>query len=177
MEFQHRFPRLFRNGMGIRFTGRVHEQLRTSLLTTGARVRESGLVLLHSGYDIDAQTRKAKLERNLHLLQLDHADRPDDGFLYFHLGETWTQLAQPAEGARGYERALASAGLDTAHRATAHQNLASVLLKQNCLRAAAAAALRALRIDRDALPAWLHLAGARIRMGQYERGVRCAETL
>jgi len=176
LEFQHQFPRLFRNGLAIRFAGRVHEQVRGSLDAAGARVQTSGIVLVHSGYDIDARTRKAKLERNLKLLQLDHADRPDDGFLHFHLGETWTQLGKFEEARLWYERALRSAGLDGAHRAAAHQNLASVLLQQGCLREAAMQALRALRTDRDTLPAWLHLAAARIRMGDYEGGVRSAGT-
>lgn len=175
MEFVHRFPRLFRNGLGIRFTGRVHEQVGPSLQGARARLRESSIVLLHSGYDIDTVRRKAKLERNLRLLQLDYADRPGDGFLCFHLGETWTQLGQPAEAACWYERAIAGGGLDAPHRAAAYQNLASVLLQQGCPREAAVAAMRALRIDRSALPAWLHLAGARLRMGQPEQGVRCAE--
>lgn len=174
VEFQHQFPRLFRNGLGIRFSGRVHEQLRPSLDAVGARVRTSSIVLVHSGYDIDARTRRAKLERNQRMLELDYAERPDDGFLHFHLGETWTQLGQPAKAATWYTRALASRSLDRAHRAAAHQNLASVLLKQGELREAAVQALRALRTDRDTLPAWLHLAAARIRMGQHDRGVRCA---
>jgi|CXWL01.1.fsa_nt_gi tetratricopeptide (TPR) repeat protein len=176
LEFQHQFPRLFRNGLGIRFAGRVHEQLRASMDAAAARVQTSGIVLVHSGYDIDARTRKSKLERNLKLLQLDHAERPGDGFLHFHLGETWKQLGKLEEAVLWYQRALSSAGLDCAHRATAHQNLASVLLLQGRLREAALQALRALRTDRDALPAWLHLSAARIRMGHYERGVRCAST-
>lgn len=174
-EFQHLFPRLFRNHLGIRFHGRVHEQLQPSLAAARARVRTSAIVLLHSGYDMEAPTRQAKVERNLKLLQLDHADRPEDGFLHFHLGEACAQLVRPAEAAGWYARAIASGHLDPAHCAAAHQNLASVLLQQGDLREAAVQALRALRTDRDALPAWLHLAGARIRMGQHGRGVRCAE--
>ena len=42
-----------------------------------------------------AESRRAKLERNLHLLELDNADRPDDLFTLLNLGGTLLHLARP----------------------------------------------------------------------------------
>ena len=42
-----------------------------------------------------AESRRAKLECNLHLLELDNADRPDDLFMLLNLGGTLLHLARP----------------------------------------------------------------------------------
>jgi tetratricopeptide (TPR) repeat protein len=167
-EFVHRYPRLFRNIKGVRFQGRVHEQVAPSLAATGCVVRTSGLVLVHSGYCIGTAHKQSKLERNLRLLELDRADRPDDGFVLYHLGETRALLQQPAEAVPCYEAALRTSTLDTAHRAAAYQNLASVLLRLGRLDEAVAAADAALRTDSQTAMALLVRAAARTRQGAFE---------
>jgi len=174
VEFWHEFPRLFRNRIGVRFTGRVHEQVGPALAAVAARVGRSDLVLLHSGYVLDADGRRAKLERNLHLLELDREERPHDGFVHFHLGETLAQLGRMADAAGWYQHALAATTLDRVHRATASQNLAGVLVRLGRARDAAVAALNALRLDRSTLPAWLHLAAAYTQMHRYDGALRAA---
>jgi hypothetical protein len=44
-----------------------------------------------------AESRRAKLERNLHLLELDNADRPDDLLTLLNLGGTLLDLAKTEE--------------------------------------------------------------------------------
>src|SRR5260370_1596740 len=82
--------RLFRNRPEHRWCYRVHEQILPALKTTGAEVRWTDIVIHHVGYQ-DAATTPRKLERNLRLLQLDHAEHPDQPYILFNLG--WAHLA------------------------------------------------------------------------------------
>ena len=72
--------RLFRNRPEHRWRYRVHEQILPALKTTGAEIRWTDIVIHHVGYQ-DALTTRRKLERNLRLLQLDHAEHPDEPFV------------------------------------------------------------------------------------------------
>jgi tetratricopeptide (TPR) repeat protein len=81
--------RLFRNRPDIRWKYRVHEQILPALRATGAEVLFTDIVIQHTGYVDPAYTRQ-KLGRNLRLLQLDHADHPNDPYILFHLG--WAHL-------------------------------------------------------------------------------------
>jgi len=67
------FPRL----PGVRFEGRVHEQVAPSLAALGIPCHATDIVVHHHGYS-DAETLKRKLRRNHELLKSELADRPDD---------------------------------------------------------------------------------------------------
>ncbi|HEX6512851.1 MAG TPA: glycosyltransferase [Chloroflexota bacterium] len=70
--------RLFRNGLGIRFHGRVHEQPRLPQETGSPRLLNQEQVRVrHWGYASDPAGMQRKLARNLHLLELSMAEEPD----------------------------------------------------------------------------------------------------
>jgi tetratricopeptide (TPR) repeat protein len=81
--------RLFRNRPEHRWCYRVHEQILPALKSTEAEIRWTDIVIHHVGYQ-DAATTRRKLERNLRLLQLDHAEHPDMPYILFNLG--WAQV-------------------------------------------------------------------------------------
>jgi tetratricopeptide (TPR) repeat protein len=113
-------PRVFQRRQEIRWCYRVHEQVLPSILRAGARMQFSDVVLHHSGY-ADEATRRRKDERNLRLLRLDRAERPDDHSVCFHLGMTLVTLDQPAEAISHLEQGLrfAPAGDPTIRKAHA----------------------------------------------------------
>jgi glycosyltransferase involved in cell wall biosynthesis len=74
--------RLFRNRLEHRWKYRVHEQILPALKSTGTEIRWTDIVIHHVGYQDPALTRQ-KLERNLRLLHLDHAEHPDDPYILF----------------------------------------------------------------------------------------------
>jgi tetratricopeptide (TPR) repeat protein len=59
--------RMFRNGLGLRFEGIIHENLRNSLARIGATTGQAEVTLKHTGYT--AESLPGKLRRNLPLLQ------------------------------------------------------------------------------------------------------------
>jgi glycosyltransferase involved in cell wall biosynthesis len=82
----HRYTRIFRNGMGFRFRGRIHEQIRDSIEMNGYQILDSLINIKHYGY---SKKDPQKLERNLKLLLLDYAENPDDHFISYHLAQTY----------------------------------------------------------------------------------------
>ncbi len=169
--FVHAFPRLFRNRPDFRFQRRVHEQIHPSLEAAGARIRHSDLDIEHDGYAVDHAARRLKLERNLMLLQMDLEERPGDGFVLYHLGETYALLEDPATARTFYRRALEIEELPPEYRASALQNLASALLSLNDLDPAIEAARDALRWNRNALTSYLILGSAECRKGECRKAI------
>jgi len=83
--------RLFRNDAEIRWDYRVHEQVLPALQRAGHQVHRTDILITHTGYQ-DYSKQAGKTERNLRLLLLDQADRPDDPFTLFNLGLTYSRL-------------------------------------------------------------------------------------
>src|SRR5205814_5606554 len=84
---------------------RVHEQVLPALRQAGFAVRFTDLVIDHAGYQDPDLTRR-KLERNLRLLRLEQAERPDDPFTLFNLGWAQAELGRPAEALPCLRRSL-----------------------------------------------------------------------
>lgn len=81
--------KLFRNHPGVRFEGRIHEQILASLRRVGGEiVRLSGPIVLHSGYDSSPEGQSRKRERDHHLLWFDLMDDPTHPFKLFNCGMT-----------------------------------------------------------------------------------------
>jgi glycosyltransferase involved in cell wall biosynthesis len=98
--------RLFRNDSKHRWTFRVHEQILPALRVTGADVRWSNVVVLHTGYT-DPVLRRKKLDRDLRLLNLELAERPGHPFTLFNLGSVSYELGRPAEALPIFRESLA----------------------------------------------------------------------
>src|SRR5438309_383390 len=72
------------HGLGVAWTGRVHEQIALACLKRGDRPVLTGVEVRHSGYG-SADVVRRKQARNLRLLELEHADRPDDPWVVLQL--------------------------------------------------------------------------------------------
>jgi tetratricopeptide (TPR) repeat protein len=97
--------RLFRNRPDIRWDYRVHEQILPRLRKAGHAVRFTVIVLEHTGY-LDPALRQRKLERNLRLLYLDLAERPNDAFTLFNLGWAYADLGRCGEAIPMLQKSL-----------------------------------------------------------------------
>jgi tetratricopeptide (TPR) repeat protein len=97
--------RLFRNHPALRWDYRVHEQILPALQRAGHAVRFTNIAITHTGYT-NPTLRYKKLERNLRLLHLDLAERPNDPFTLFNLGWAFADLGRIAEAIPLLERSL-----------------------------------------------------------------------
>jgi len=98
--------RLFRNDPQIRWSYRVHEQILPAVRQSGGAVRWTDITIHHSGYQ-DPALRRRKLDRDLRLLQLQDAERPDEPFTLFNLGSIYHELGRSAEALGFLQRSLA----------------------------------------------------------------------
>ncbi len=125
--------RLVRNGLGVRFHGRIHESLHQDLEQRGLKVLDTDIVIVHTGYASDPTTLRRKHERNLAYLRQELADQPDNPALLCYAGMAKIGLGDREGGEADLQRMLQIPTTD---------------VRFNCFRFWAWAALAHLRIDR-----------------------------
>lgn len=101
--------KLLRNLPGLRFEGRIHEQVLGSLRAHGGTLGHLGQVVLHSGYDTSEAGQAKKRTRDRHLLKLDYFERPGHPFVLFNLGMTCHYLGEHKKAARWLRKSVALA--------------------------------------------------------------------
>lgn len=81
--------RLFRNLPQYRFRGKIHEQIANSIVENCGeeKIGRINFTLLHHGYNPEKVNIKAKIMRNINLLE-EEQDNPENinGFYYYNLG-------------------------------------------------------------------------------------------
>ncbi|PZD93109.1 hypothetical protein DNH61_25365 [Paenibacillus sambharensis] len=80
--------RLFRNDPGIRYEGRLHEDVGVSILRSrpDAKIASAPLRIKHYGYQAGAVSCQEKQRRNLAILKDALEEEPDQGFWHYALG-------------------------------------------------------------------------------------------
>ncbi len=121
--------KLFRNDARLRFEGRIHEQILPAIRRVGGDVEWTDIYVVHSGSDQSAEGRKRKQERDLRILQLDLAERPDHPFVLFNLGMTYADVGQHERAVEFLKRSLQAASRDESHVRKAYALLAGSQLQ------------------------------------------------
>ncbi|MFI5461446.1 MAG: glycosyltransferase [Isosphaerales bacterium] len=101
--------KLFRNRPDLRFDGRIHEQILGAISGAGGRVAWTNLHVVHSGSDQSPEGQEKKRQRDLRMLQLELAERPEHPFTLFNLGMTYNHWSQFAEAVDYLRRGIAQA--------------------------------------------------------------------
>ncbi len=86
--------RLFRNGLGISFTGALHESVFPRLVEMGLVAARTDISIEHAGYQ-SAEVVRAKSRRNLPILDREMALHPERLDLLFYRGHTLAILDEP----------------------------------------------------------------------------------
>jgi Tfp pilus assembly protein PilF len=161
------YCRLFRRQPGVRFEGRVHEQVAPSIRAAGGAVVRSDVTIVHLGY---AEAGPEKAARNLALLQLELAERPGDAFTLFNLGLTLQAAGEWSAAAGPLERALAAPVRPLARelRALAWSKLGEGRLREARWLDAAQAARESLGAGPELAVAHHVLGRALFELGRFE---------
>ncbi len=109
-----KFIRFFRRHPGVKFSGKVHEQIEPSLRALNYEIRDSEIVINHVGYDIDKSALKKKAERNLKLLLEDYKTNPSP-YNAFQIGQTYLTLEDAESASKYFLKVLENPALDEAH--------------------------------------------------------------
>lgn len=100
--------RLFRNGRGVRYQRPVHESIMDSLFELGqTSLANSGVRLLHLGYEPELVKSRSKHARNLEIMRLRAADVPGDLYNVHKLLMTLPQRADAERRELGQVAAVA----------------------------------------------------------------------
>jgi len=89
--------RMFKNNPLYTFEGKVHEQIKPSILKAdpAAKIVHSGLTIVHYGYCTDNENRKEKNLRNIMLLEEAITENPLDDFSHYNLAVSYYVSGQP----------------------------------------------------------------------------------
>ena len=98
--------RIFKNIPSIRYVGRIHEYLSTSV----ERIyRAADISIVHTGYTDTSLAETQKAQRNIDLLRIEQKERPDDGNVMRYLADAIKALGGEdnyTEAMKLYEQAL-----------------------------------------------------------------------
>jgi glycosyltransferase involved in cell wall biosynthesis len=90
---------------GVRFEGRVHEQIFPSAARVGLEMVTTDIVIRHMGY-MNEEVRAAKTRRNLAIMEKERAEGRDDGELHFFMAMAYASLEKRHEAVRSMKEAL-----------------------------------------------------------------------
>lgn len=125
-----KYLRLFKNSPGIKFTGRVHEQIEESLLNNGYQLAESDILIEHLGYNAGPEIIKAKAERNLKLLLEDYNLQPA-GYTAFQIGQTYMVLNDHDSALPYFNEAVNYPAISNQQKAQSYRLMAAIFSGKN----------------------------------------------
>ncbi len=91
--------RLFRNGRGFRFAGRIHESVHDSIMARGYGIAQTDIIIDHYGFLKDEGVIDRKAKKYLAILGKQIAQDPEDVRANYYLGRTYKAI-------RNYDMAL-----------------------------------------------------------------------
>lgn len=143
-----RYPRLFPNEPGIRFIGKVHEQISDSLRENKIQIINSGIEIIHHGYVIDDERLRQKKERNLALL-LSSENNKNNFYDKQKIIQTFISLGKYEEAELRLNKLMKEKSLSGEQLSLAYFYMASVKFEKNDLGSALSYGLKANRILKE----------------------------
>jgi tetratricopeptide (TPR) repeat protein len=171
------YPRLFRNRPGIRFSGRVHEQIAPAIEAQKGRIGRSELTIEHLGYDADLETIRRKCRRNLEILRGQAASGPDRGYTQFQIGNTLTILGEYPDAQKELEAVLETPGVAPSIVGSACNLLTEIAIRRDRIDEARTWALRSLKeVPRQVMAHWF-LTAIAVAQGDGREGLMHLDTV
>ncbi len=92
------YPRIFRRKEGVKFEGKIHEQIGPSIIKSGGKIAKTDITITHLGYAQSDEIMNKKYERNLSLLFEQIKENPNDAYAYYHIGVIKILVGEKEEG-------------------------------------------------------------------------------
>jgi tetratricopeptide (TPR) repeat protein len=169
------YPRLFRRGPGIRFHGRVHEQIGPSIERSGYRIVASEIRIVHLGYDASDEVIHQKCQRNLKLLKQELRDDQDNGYTLFQIGNTLCVLGENDEAEMHLQRALEARALSPGIQGSIYNLRSELAIRRGDVQAAAVCARRSLEVVPHQIMARWFLGSIELSQSNYPAAIEMLE--
>jgi len=163
--------RLFPNGIGARFEGRVHELVNRSLEAQGIVAVLCDVPIHHYPFAKPPERIRAKQEMYLRLGLAKAAETPDDPNVHAELGNQYAELGDYACAAQAYRQAVALAPSNAA----LIKDLGSALYLMRRGAEARRAFELAVKIDPGLADAWRNLGVLHADAKEWDRAIDCFE--
>lgn len=163
------FFRLFRNNMGVYYSGLIHE---TPIIP--GKLLCTNIGIIHYGYALNDEGWKSKTERNIRLLRKQLKESPNDPFIHFHLAKTYYQqqafdmaLAESKE----VLRSLSRDAFKTRPELEIFVLMACVLFNKGDFSESERMCLEAMQINPDYLDPYFFLGHIYSKLGDFEKAI------
>jgi tetratricopeptide (TPR) repeat protein len=166
------YPRLFRRMEGIKFEGRIHEQITPSLVLAGARFEESNIVIEHLGYSQQDDIIEQKKKRNLQSLLQIVKEEPSNAYALFQLGQNYLIMKENEKGVEYLKRSLELGTLTKTITASALALLAQCYNKIGDFKQAEEFCIKSLEIAPNQLFAKLLLGEIYSNSGEFDSSLK-----
>ena len=168
--FESSLVRLFPNGDGLKYIGRVHELIEYSVPQVGKhKILESNIILHHYGHTPEVRSRKNKGSLYTPLGQAKLSDDPKNWQAYFELGIEHNNNGKRKESVEAF---LKSIEMNPNYLLT-WVNLGYVFCELAMYSEAANALQNALKLDSKSCEAWCNLGVVYLRTEKYQQAERC----
>ncbi len=104
--------RLFRNRLGVRFHGALHESIVPDVLDKKLVVARTNINIQHTGYTITVDEYKAKARRNMAIINAELEKDPNDLYWRYHRAASLSILGDVETAIDDYEAVLADPPAD-----------------------------------------------------------------
>jgi tetratricopeptide (TPR) repeat protein len=161
--------RLFPNGTGARYEGRVHELIRPSLERHGIVATDCDAVVHHYPMLHGADRIRAKQSMYARLGEAKVRECPDDPKGYIELGTQYAELGECANAVRAFREALRR----DPQNAAAWKDLGAILYLMQRVPEAAQSLRLAVQYDSHLVDAWRNLGVIHAGQGQWDQAAEC----
>ncbi len=127
-----RYCRIFPNHHGLKFEGKVHEQIEYSLSKNNIEIIDSDIEIIHYGYDADKEALNAKALRNLELLLAEYSLNPS-GYNSYQIALTYSLLNEIEKAKDYFEIALQDETLHKDYKFYSYEFLTNYFLQNKDL--------------------------------------------
>ncbi len=169
------YPRLFRKLPGVRFVGRVHEQITPSLQARKARFAYLDVEIEHLGYNQSDEVLRQKIERNLTYLEQQVTEEPENPYARFQLGQTYILAGRVEEGEAQLHQAIESGRLSPPLTGTALLILANEAYKRGEFSEAIALAQRSLQVAPRQRLGWFLISDSHAALKHWDAALQALE--
>lgn len=120
--------RLFTNSRGIRFSGKIHEQISPSAKKIGVVERDSQIVIDHLGYSFTGEQKSNKQDRNRSILEKEVEENPDNAYMHYTLAHNYKEDGHLEKAREQYHIALELDQFDSKMTASLQNTYADTLI-------------------------------------------------
>lgn len=170
-----RAHRLFRNVPGLKYSGRIHEQVSPAVSALKGKEGFSTIKLIHLGYAKDEDAMAAKSLRNSKLLQQQISEEPDNAYWRFSYAQNLVLNREYDEAEEHLKKAIELGGLPKDILCSIYNNFAEINTKKGDYLNAIEQAQQSIKLNPAQTTSYLLMYEAYGYLKQIENQIFCLE--